>query len=455
MAFFYVKSGSTGTGDQGRYATQQTGTFAALGATGAYGSISAAYAATTPPVSGDFIFVSDLHNFNNTVTSNWLYTSAVNTQLFIASVSDTAIDQYSAGAVESWNDGQDLDVDGTTIISGIDLSIGDDLVPQAGTRLTLSDCDVTLSGAGDQININVAGAYVRMINCTLTTVATNGNTGINLNNGGFEMIGGSLVNGGAALTNFIRAGSNGNLSARLVGVDMTTVTGTIVANFGATDGDDFGMFRFEGCAKADATDWTNEAFGYPGQRLFATNCAGTSAAGVYQFYDQQEGATVESQDSTGIIRDESQPFEEAGEKISFQVITNTNISVANPFIFDMPSTDVDLSNAASDVITVYVFSTVALTDNDIWVEMHYPDGTNENIYNRISTQNADIIGAGTALTTDGSSTWLDNGIPALGNAYQIDIDTSGNPGANCVPIFRVNCAIASTTIYVDTSVGVS
>ena len=49
MAYYYVKNGGTATGDAGRYATQQTGSFATLGAANYYNNIEAAILATTPP----------------------------------------------------------------------------------------------------------------------------------------------------------------------------------------------------------------------------------------------------------------------------------------------------------------------------------------------------------------------------------------------------------------------
>ena len=56
MAYYYVKSAfGTATGDGGRYASQQSGTMASLGAAGVYGSIAEAIAATTNPVGDDFI----------------------------------------------------------------------------------------------------------------------------------------------------------------------------------------------------------------------------------------------------------------------------------------------------------------------------------------------------------------------------------------------------------------
>ena len=48
MAYYYVKNGGTATGDAGRYATQQTGSFATLGTANYYNDIITAIAATTP-----------------------------------------------------------------------------------------------------------------------------------------------------------------------------------------------------------------------------------------------------------------------------------------------------------------------------------------------------------------------------------------------------------------------
>ena len=65
MAFYYVKNGGTATGDTGRFGAKQTGSFAVLGASSTYATITGALAATTAPVSGDFIVCSDLYSFDN------------------------------------------------------------------------------------------------------------------------------------------------------------------------------------------------------------------------------------------------------------------------------------------------------------------------------------------------------------------------------------------------------
>lgn len=60
MADYIVKFGGTATLDAGRYSTPQTGSFATLGAANYYNDIASAIAASTPPVSGDRILISDL-----------------------------------------------------------------------------------------------------------------------------------------------------------------------------------------------------------------------------------------------------------------------------------------------------------------------------------------------------------------------------------------------------------
>lgn len=455
MAFYVFKSGGTATGDAGRYATQQTGTFAALGVANYYDDVDAAFAATTPPASGDFIQGSDAHTNTNTGASAWAITAAINTELVIMSVSDTAIDQASAGATESWNNGLDLTVTGSVTFHGMNFSIGDDLNVSTSSRVKFIDCDITLSGSGDRAFLNADGACLLLDNTTITTVVTNESTGINLSNGNFEMIGGSIVDGGAAMINLIQIGQNGDIDINIVGANLSTITGTIVQGFGATDGDDVMRCRIQGCAINAGAAFTDEAFGHDCQSLLATNSSSTSAAGLYQFYQQTYGGTVEEQDDTGIHRDETTAFTD-GTKVSFKCITKANTTTTRPLEFDLPTRFAALSSASTDTIRIYFASTATLTDNDVWAELYYPDGTNNHVYNRVSNQNTDILAAGTEHTDDsGVSTWKD-GVSDLTahNEYRMDLDTSADVGADSVPIIRIHCAVASATIYFDTTVDV-
>ena len=85
--------------------------------------------------------------------------------------------------------------------------------------------------------------------------------------------------------------------------------------------------------------------------------------------------------------------------------------------------------------------------------MLYPDGTNKNVWNSASNRNSDILASGTTHTDDsGSSDWEDNGVDLTSwNEYRMDVSTTGDAGAACVPIIRIYVAIDTSTdyIYVD------
>ena len=90
MAYYYVKNGGTATGDAGRYASQQTGSFAALGVGGYYPDLAAAIAATTSPVADDFILVSDLHS--SAISTNRTITGLIPNVFFVVFVNDANLD---------------------------------------------------------------------------------------------------------------------------------------------------------------------------------------------------------------------------------------------------------------------------------------------------------------------------------------------------------------------------
>ncbi len=106
---------------------------------------------------------------------------------------------------------------------------------------------------------------------------------------------------------------------------------------------------------------------------------------------------------------------------------------------------------------MYITSNTALTDKDIYIETSYPDGTNKQTPNFLSTAPAtvggtlDLMATGTTLTTDGSSSWTG----ALSNLYQIDVDTSGDAGSDCQPIVKIYVTIPSVTIHIASEYGLS
>jgi len=454
MAFYYVKSGfGTATGDGGRYATQQTGTFAALGAAGVYGSIIEAIAATTSPIASDLINPSDLHD--HSISSSILYTGIPENTFYVVSVQDANIDLASSTRAKETASGASNDISAIDMfMSGIELVIGDIFTPQ---NSKFYGCKINLTGAGNNINISNDGAIAEFIGCELAIDQTN--TDIIINNGAtFNFIGGSVTTISAGLVSLLNTGGlNGGMKATFTGADLSAVTGTLVADMGGGESaDDEISITFDMCKLASGVAFTNEVFKSKNQRALFTRCSDSSAAAEYQYHLHAFGGDVD--DDSAIFRNEDEPFTESNQKISYKIVTNSDASLGSPLWLDFPVLRYSkLSTGATDTLRFYITSNTALTDKDIYIEISYPDGTNKQTPNFLSSApttvggTLDLMATGTALTTDGSSSWTG----ALSNLYQIDVDTSGNAGADCQPIVKVYVTLPSTTIQIASEFGLN
>jgi hypothetical protein len=139
--------------------------------------------------------------------------------------------------------------------------------------------------------------------------------------------------------------------------------------------------------------------------------------------------------------------------------TTASVSIAGPMVVDFPARYAALSSASTDTIRIYfaVVNTTTLDNTNVWAELIYPDGTNNQTYNYLSNRNTNIIDATPTDWTDDSagSTWKDGASDLTGyNEYYMDLDTSGDAGADCVPIIRIYVAEPSATIYFDSTVDV-
>ncbi len=458
MAFYYVKSGGTATGDGGRYASAQTGSFAGLGTSGYYATIALAFGATTSPASGDHIYPSDAHSLTIGPTQTWTGPSS-GEPVHIISVSDTAIDQSSVGASETINSGGDFVTGGYITVNGVDMTPDDDLgLNNVNAAFMYKNATLTSSGAADKITIPSDGQLLRFENVIWHHAATNNFIQID-GAARFEWIGGALTSTTTTTDLFTNGFQNGGGSIFVQGVDLSTITDYWIASAGASSpNDDTMLIKFIGCTQnASLTAFVEEAFASPNQVFEAYNCGTTSANAEYQFYKLDWLGSVEDQDDSGIHRDESTAFS-GGTKVSKKVVTLANISSAQGFAFDLPARFAELSAASTDTIRIYfaVANTETLTDVNVWAELIYPDGTNSHVYNYLSNQNSDILAAGTTHTDDsGGSTWKDGGADLTGhNEYYMDLDTSGDAGADGVPTIRIHVGEPSITVYFDTTVDV-
>ena len=158
-AYYYVKSGGTATGDAGRYTTQQTGSFADLGAANYYATIDAALDALTPSAGGDFICVSDIHSYIAGASVTHSPCPAGDTiPLTIMSVSDTAIDTYAKAAApqEGTTGSKAIHLNGTVsgraCYEGMFFSTYYRVTPgglASNSFTTLRDCTLRSGGSND------------------------------------------------------------------------------------------------------------------------------------------------------------------------------------------------------------------------------------------------------------------------------------------------------------------
>jgi len=460
MAWYWVKSGGSATGDGGRVTVQPTGSFATRGAANYYPSTQAARGATTIPTTGDFIIISDVSDFTSAGDIESFDVAEV--PAFVVSVSDANSDQYSPGAIERTAAGLDFSISttgGRNISYGVTYVIEDELeMNLPGTALIMYDGVLSFTGSGDRINIQGDATVLQLNNTDIVFEAGTANHVMQiLGNPRFEMTGGAITATTGAIADLIGGSSaaNGGMTVEMNGVDLTDIDGFLLADTGSayTVDDNFEV-NINGCKlSASLTGFSEEAFSSPGHVMNVTNSSSAAAAAEYQASRKRWLGVSEDQDSAGIHLDETQPYEISGEKTSLKVTTTANCSIANPFAFEIIPRRAKLDTAAEDTLTVRLVLPTATTatDAEIWIVVQNPDNTTKNLWNYVSSRNTDILAAGTTLTDDsGSVTWK-NGVSDLTghNEYRIDLAISN--GADSVPKVMMYVAIPSLagTMYAD------
>lgn len=457
MAYYYVRNDGTATGDGGRYASQQTGDWdTTLGGTSNfYASVAAAIAATTSPVAGDIICVSDIHDHTYGASVSFSGVSSGD-PFAVVCVDDTNIENARTSGnrgKESTSGGDDISFDGRFYASGIEFVSNDNMTVLQDS--TFVDCKLVIQTASAIFGINNDNRCGTLID---TELAINDDTAyISMSGGGrIQFYGGSVTGtdvGG--IVNMINGtGANGGCSGEFIGVDLTDVNGNILGNMGnSISTDDTIQFVFHKCALNAAATKVEEDFSHYAHCAIFTECSGTSATAEHQIYVHKFPGTVE--DDTTIYRNDDEAFTDSATNISYKIVTGADATLFSPLWFDYPTPQYsELATASTDTLRFYVASTATLTDKDIYAEVIYPDGTNKHISNFATsapTANAnaiDVMASASALTTDSGSDWRDGAGALSGyNEYYFDVDTSGDVGADCMPQVRIYATIANTTIY--------
>lgn len=456
MAYYYVKSGGTATGDGGRYASQQSGSFAALGASGYYDNVAAAISATTAPDLGDFICISDAHSYINAGTITWHNTDlnavAGDLPLVFITVSDTHCEQYAiaSSVQEDAQSNGDFNLTNTAgddnkyTFAGIYVKTGDDVQFFGQSHSKLYDCTFESDTHGDMpLRLNYLGA--ELYNCTMRHNGTTNSQYIIYLAENVTMLGGAVIGLDASPDCTILYTPQ---KADLIGVDLSDsgATRLIALDNGKSDN---GSARFINCElPSSLTTWVGSNSQSGGEFLFM-GCGNSSIVAEYQYLFVKGNSQVE--DETGIYRDESGAFAESGTKVSYKCVAGAEANKSHPFVFELPAGFFELSTAGEDTLRIFLASTATLTDQDVRVEVIYPDGTNKYQQNRAESASFDPFASGTTLTTDSGSTWKNGASDLSGyNEYYIDVDTSGDAGADCVPLIRVFVSTTDTIYFCST-----
>jgi len=456
--YYYVRDSAgftgTATGDGGRVATTpRTGSWNAT-ASESYVSISAALGATTPPASGDYIIVAADHDheYGASVTLNSTITTG--SSLYVVSVSTSNQDQYSAGGQETNDTGAfDIITKSSWRFYGITFIVGDDLIASNNSNVGWSyweNCTVTLNGSANKLTANSSGGANLIFNNCIINSTGGGDAYINTDRGSVTEFWYCDFTGNwdASLVE-PSSQTQGGSSIRFIGCDFTDVgsagTDYLFESIGGSITEESFYIDVERCQiNASIGGYFNQDFVNYNSQAKITNTAATSAAAEYQFFYKDFAG--ETEHSTSSYRDQSVAWPLSGSKTSLVIDTTTQAvaEFGRVHTFELPSRWAELSSATTDAVTFYLSSNTSLTDADVWIDCIYPDGTNKHTSNRVTTRNTDILAAGTALTTDSSSTWTSGG----SNKYKIKVDTSGDAGADCVPIMRIYVAVQAT-IYLD------
>lgn len=436
MAFYYVKTGGTATGDAGRYATKQTGSFAGLGAANYYDNIDAAIAATTPVAEGDTIVCSNLYAF---VTGSFiLRTLPSGAGVTIISVDDTDIETYLSGASEQVGSNAGIETEGNVRYIGFTHTTPATIEASGNSNVIYIDSVAELTTSGDAVAAINDGARIEMIDSEINCGSTS--NGIRASAGGTVSLRSVTITGSTITNLILQSYTIGGGVVRLEGCDLTNVTGTLNGDGGDQAFDDLVDVKIDMCKIANGVNRSVALSNY-NQNVYVTRCSDSSTGHDYNY--GYTGFSGDLDQDTATYRNEDPSTAESNVKLSYKIVTNTNCSKATPLVIKFPNPSYfELSGTAQDTLSLFITSNDTLTNDDFYVDVIYPDGTNKETPNKISSENTAYFTDGAALTTDATSTWTGG----LANNYKVDLDTSGNPGADAEPIVTVTVTKPSTAI---------
>lgn len=454
MAYYYVKSGGTATGDGGRYVSQKSGSWAtAFTATSEYyGTLEAARSATTAPNGGDYVLVSDLHDATYTGSQIDFSSGSEAASLSLVSVDDANCDVYKPGAKEALTGttASYYRFDYNVLVAGFDLETKQNILRANNNLrgLMVRDCTLRPDTTNDRAMYTTVGpAFITFINVDVIPNTGNANVIYNASNGGvFNWYGGTLgTNVNRVFENNATDGGTFNIK----GVDLSVATNTLLH----WNNPPYGRAVFNSCKLGVGITLHNTGGGIPisTAEFEMYNCDDATGGDYHRFHYETGAGVAKNNDATYVTATE--PWNEGSVKSSIEVTTTSRCNHALPFSFELISQYVDLAQVGSDVLTIELVTDLTLTDTDIAAFLVYPDGTTPVNAHWITSSGSTVAGsyavdplaAGTTLTTGalGAGDWT--GEPVSPNFYKMVLDTSGDAGQAAAVSIRIEVYKPSIT----------
>lgn len=464
--FYYVKSGGSATGDAGRVATtKSTGSFATKGAAACYNDVVAALAATTPPVSGDFIMVSNVHNHN--YAANVAY--ALPDGVTVVSVDDSNCEDELAGAAERATGGAyKIDFMSSTTSTegyfrGITFEADREMRPSTGTdqKVIFVNCEF-INNAGVisefmQLSTTVE-SYIRFIDCNFKFGHVNQWIVSKAHSKSYyENC--TIDAGGSAVDQFIKCANDAGSSVEIVDSDFTGMgaTPSIIDAQGTFSGV---QLKMHNCLVPASTTWVNGSQQeVRASEIHLTSIGVGTAVDDYHYYHDSEIYLGTAEEDTTIYRTAGADYD-GTNGFSTKVVTESTASFVDPQKVLLRTMYIDTSLYTTNVTFKVHFSrdgsAVALNSDEVWMRAVHVDGNEQALGVGVTTEPA-LFETGTAPTTE-TSLWTGLG----GTNKQMSINTgtitigtgAGNIASGVVKIYAY-IAVPSLTIYIDPDVVVS
>ena len=472
MAYFYVKNGGTATGDTGRSATQRTGLWNAT-LTEFYDNLEDAGDATTPPTDGDIICLSHLANSSWATTGTLTIGNAGTSGaagLMITSVDNANQDQYLPGAIQTITATEDIAFALSGIMAGVFLTCGKRIISNGNCRnWRFIDSTLKTGVSTNDLLLQSDGAYWELINTDVDFTADNNgvSAGIYVENAStFIMRGGAILFAAATSWQYLSKGSgaNGGFNLLFIGVDLSGVETALVQGLTVPFSNDTVTLKCIGCQMFAGVPIWLAAPQMIAWRVELFNSDDATASAYHRFYVGDGAGSAENNDATYVTTGPT--WYEGSVHSSIEVVTTTLTSHIHPFRFELPAQYVDLSQAASNAITVDLVTDLTLTNTDIAAFLMYPDGTTVVVANWVTSGKTvgagnfgvDPLAAGTTLPASalGAGDWT--GEPVSPNFYKLVLDTSGDAGQAAAVSIRIEVykpSIAAGKLFIHPLIALS